>query len=234
GKHILEAGLPIQCGQAVFLAAFLTHAHSGLPAHGELPTFQQGLWRLPLRFKSTVLGKDGACHRHIVLAVRLPSGKWGALGISRRAALGAKPFAFAALSDLLWDYALAYRDAGHALIKAYVGLPLPDGLPSHAALNWRGAAVRFPRDWLPPPHMPLHTPTLHRGHWSECAKPILDNFEACAEDLSTIWAARGRLKGSQVAAFRTRHWEAQEYSGQASVPGGAGSSSSDKVSGEAP
>ena len=67
---MMRDALPIQCVEAVFLAAFLT---AGL----------EELDRYPISFKSVV---DGHTYRHIVLAVK-QGGKWGAVGISRRTSL---------------------------------------------------------------------------------------------------------------------------------------------------
>ena len=47
----------------------------------------------------------------------VPSDKWGALGISRRAELMDKDLLFDSLADLMSDYKAAYEKWWHALVK---------------------------------------------------------------------------------------------------------------------
>ena len=67
-----------------------------------------------------------ACCRHLVLAVmHKPSGKWGALGLSRRAQLMDKPAEHSTLSSLVQEFRQAYQRWWHEVLKLRVGLPAP-------------------------------------------------------------------------------------------------------------
>ena len=64
--------------------------------------------------------------RHIVLAVRHPeTGRWGAIGLSRRAELMDKPLIFSSLADLLAAYVASYRQWWHTVLRLRIGLPVP-------------------------------------------------------------------------------------------------------------
>ena len=67
-----------------------------------------------------------ACCRHLVLAVmHKPSGKWGALGLSRRAQLMDKPVEHSTFSSLIQAYRQAYQRWWHEVLKLRIGLPAP-------------------------------------------------------------------------------------------------------------
>jgi hypothetical protein len=77
-------------------------------------------------------------YRHIVLAVRdAPSGRWGALGISRRPELMFKPLEHASLAGLVAEFIQAYSVWGHAVQKVRVGLPAPHDAASPENVCWR-------------------------------------------------------------------------------------------------
>ena len=70
--------------------------------------------------------KDVCFYRHIVLAVRHPeTGRWGALGLSRRAELMDKPLIYSSLADLLAAYVASYKQWWHAVLRIRIGLPVP-------------------------------------------------------------------------------------------------------------
>lgn len=70
--------------------------------------------------------QDHAFCRHIILAVRHPdTGKWGALGLSRRAELMDKPLTYSTLADLLADYVASYKRWWHTVLRIRIGLPVP-------------------------------------------------------------------------------------------------------------
>ena len=197
GRKIFDTALPIQCVEAVFIAAYLTQNAPGYPAYGAIHEDTQ---RITLRFKSSIAHKPQQTHRHIVLAVCTPEGRWGALGISRRSCLQDKPPVHRSLSDLVLEYALAYRDCGHVLRKVYVGLPLPQGPPNHAALQWRAAALRLPADLFPPAEEALGAHS--RVAWSHRVQPALDAFQGALPGLVATWQGRGRLTPAQRKAHR--------------------------------
>ncbi|CAG9464707.1 unnamed protein product [Pedinophyceae sp. YPF-701] len=121
-RDICRDALPIKCVEGVFLALLLT---SGL----------EDTDRYPVGFKSAV---GGRVYRHIVLAVHhRPSGKFGALGLSRRESLMYKPPEFASLSDLMADFKRAYERWWHVVLKIRVGLPVDHNLYHAGPVCWR-------------------------------------------------------------------------------------------------
>jgi hypothetical protein len=82
-------------------------------------------------------------YRHIVLAVHhLPSGRFGALGISRREELMYKPLRFGSLAELVSDYKAGYEAWWHKLLK--VGPPPRRGRLAAACAEARpGAPVLY-------------------------------------------------------------------------------------------
>lgn len=103
-RLIVRESLPIKCLEAVALGVYLTR---------DLET----VVRFPLRFQSEV---DGQTHWHIVLALR-HEGKFGAIGISRRATLDHKDFEYDSLGALVLAYRQAYEDVGHRVIQVRSG-----------------------------------------------------------------------------------------------------------------
>lgn len=62
-------------------------------------------------------------YRHIVLAVHhLPSGRYGALGLSRRSELMYKPLRFSSLAELVGDFKAGYERWWHQLLKVSSGV----------------------------------------------------------------------------------------------------------------
>ncbi len=183
--------------EAVFLAVYLTQNAPGFPG---LAVFPDDMLRMTLRFKSCVANNPKQSHRHIVLAVRSPQGKWGALGISRRSCLQDKSLVYASLAELVLEFALAYREVGHVLRKVYVGLPLPQGAPNHTTLQWRAAALRLPQRLFPPAELPLGG-GARGGAWRQAAE-ALDAFEKALPALSSAWQSRGRITPTQRRAHR--------------------------------
>lgn len=108
-NEIMTTGLPIQCVEAVFIAALLTSE-------------MEDITRIPLNFKSKFKGES--VHRHIVMAVKA-NGKWGAVGLSRRSCLMYKPLSFNSLFALIMDFKSSYNSVLHSMDAVYLGLPLP-------------------------------------------------------------------------------------------------------------
>ena len=125
-KQLIKESLPIQCVEAVFLGTHLTSSMSDMD-------------RVPLSFKTKFF--HGTVHRHIVLAIRY-EGKWGAIGISRRANLMNKPMTFSSLSALVEDYRHSYEECYHVLLTVYVGLPMPHNNYVDQPIKWRATKVR--------------------------------------------------------------------------------------------
>jgi hypothetical protein len=125
-KKIIQAALPIQCVEAVFLGSYLT------------ATFKD-IERVPLSFKSKF---GDHVHRHIVLALK-HDGKWGAMGISRRSNLMNKSFKFDTIAELVFEYERSYEAVFHKLLTIYIGLPLPHDIFSDQPIKWRAIKIRM-------------------------------------------------------------------------------------------
>lgn len=108
-NEIMTTGLPIQCVEAVFIAALLTSE-------------MEDIIRIPLNFKSKF--KGDSVHRHIVMVVKA-NGKWGAVGLSRRRSLMYKPLSFSSLYALIIEFKASYNSVLHSMDAVYLGLPLP-------------------------------------------------------------------------------------------------------------
>ncbi|CAM9342891.1 unnamed protein product [Chrysoparadoxa australica] len=123
----MREGLPIQCVEAVFLAAFLTC---------ELKHWE----RYPVSFKSTV---GDQVYRHVVLALHdTKTGKWGSLGLSRRSALMYKELQHPSLSALVANFNRSYTACWHELQSCSIGLPLPHDASCNEAVVWEAARVQ--------------------------------------------------------------------------------------------
>lgn len=119
-KLIMRKCIPIKCLEAVVLGAYLTR---GI----------KGLIRIPLRFKSKVAGQS---FWHIVLLLKAPSGKYGAIGLSRRHTLAGKRFIFDSIASLIEDYKAAYEEVGHTLRKLTLGLPFGGDSFAREQVHW--------------------------------------------------------------------------------------------------
>ncbi|RLN97389.1 hypothetical protein BBJ28_00008820 [Nothophytophthora sp. Chile5] len=120
-KEILKEALPIQCLEAVFLAAYLTAGLSHLE-------------RFPISFKTKA---GSSTHRHIILAVHYQQHKWGALGLSRCDKLMNKDVKFDSLSDLVLEYCREFQNVYHTVVKVNVGFPLSHDIHSSEKIEWR-------------------------------------------------------------------------------------------------
>ncbi|KAH9164104.1 hypothetical protein LEN26_000193 [Aphanomyces euteiches] len=109
-KEIIQEALPIQCLEAVFVAAYLT---AGGPEY-EGTNFNHQVDRISISFKTKCGGK---VFRHIVLGVKHQH-NWGALGLSRSAGL-------------------MFKDLKFKVIKIYLGLPFSHDIHSTERVEWR-------------------------------------------------------------------------------------------------
>ncbi|XP_071795633.1 tubulinyl-Tyr carboxypeptidase 2-like [Asterias amurensis] len=123
-KEMIRESLPIKCLEAVILSLYLTN---GAP----------GLERFPLSFKTHF---SGTIHRHVVLAVYY-SGRYGALGMSRRDDLMYKPLEFKSLSELVFDFEDVYKKYWHTVRKVKIGLPVSHDPHSFEQIQWRTMSV---------------------------------------------------------------------------------------------
>ncbi|TMW68498.1 hypothetical protein Poli38472_005966 [Pythium oligandrum] len=120
-KDIVSEMLPIQCLEAVFLAAYLTSNVADLE-------------RFPISFKTEA---GSSVHRHIILAVRHQNNKWGALGLSRSEKLMYKELRFNSMSELVQEYCRCFESVCHSVIKLYIGFPFPHDIHSSEKVEWR-------------------------------------------------------------------------------------------------
>jgi hypothetical protein len=118
-RDMVHHALPIKCLEATLLGVHLT---MNLPMD-----------RVPLSFKSEA---GGEVYKHIVLVIRL-GGKWGALGLSRRADLMDKPCTFGSLDELVEEYTRAYTANYHRLLKVKVGLPVLHDGSRNEPIPWK-------------------------------------------------------------------------------------------------
>lgn len=133
-RHILEIYqllvdlcLPIQCVEAVFIAAILS------------APFRE-VCRIPISFESKC---EGHIHKHIVLAAYC-GGQWGAIGISRRDSLMNKPLQYSSLWLLIEEFERSYQSVGHSLTLVALGTPLPyDFTTVDVRIEWKALKLRF-------------------------------------------------------------------------------------------
>lgn len=127
-KEIIRESLPIQCVEGVFLGIYSTMG-------------MHDLVRMPVSFKSNV---DGNIYRHIILAINsTETGKWGAVGISRRRSLMFKDIKFDSLADLMKEFKDSYESNFHKLVKIYIGLPFGHDLHSSMKLQWKVFKIKI-------------------------------------------------------------------------------------------
>ena len=182
-KQMARDRLPIKCLEATFLGLHIT---SGLDD-----------WeRIPVGFKTQVEPPDGGATqtwRHIVLAIRdRPSGKFGALGLSRRVELAGKPMVYDSLSALLLDYKQSYEQWWHTVLKMRIGLPVEHDGFSPFPVCWRCLCVR-----------------PDKQAWDAVARQ-LDAFPKHWRRLSDKWKANpGRKPSARVLASIARSPYAQ-------------------------
>ncbi|ETV75596.1 hypothetical protein, variant 1 [Aphanomyces astaci] len=134
-KDIIHDALPIQCLEAVFLAAYLT---AGGPEY-EGATFNHQIDRIPISFKTS---SGGTTFRHIVLAIKHQH-LWGALGLSRSPGLMNKELKFKSLSDLVGNFVEQYTAVCHDVIKVYVGFPFSHDIHSTERVEWRVLNIKL-------------------------------------------------------------------------------------------
>ena len=120
-KEIIANPLPIKCIEAVFMGVYLTND-------------MKSAFRMPIAFRSNV---EGHFFEHIVLGIRSSTGKWGAIGLSRKDTLMYKPLTFKSLGDLLNDYKKSYEECYHTLHYVYLGLPFGRDMYSQDEIQWR-------------------------------------------------------------------------------------------------
>ncbi|KPP66683.1 hypothetical protein Z043_114785 [Scleropages formosus] len=89
--------------------------------------------RFPISFKTQFSGHH---FHHVVLGVYC-NGRYGTLGMSRRADLMGKALTFRTLSDLIFDFEESYRRYQHVLKKVKIGLYVPHDPHVFQPIEWK-------------------------------------------------------------------------------------------------
>nr|XP_054386843.1 tubulinyl-Tyr carboxypeptidase 1 isoform X1 [Pongo abelii] len=158
-KEMTKEALPIKCLEAVILGISLRHSarrgsHVLSSPHSEplqgravhfsslyLTNSMPTLERFPISFKTYF---SGNYFRHIVLGVNF-SGRYGALGMSRREDLMYKPPAFRTLSELVLDFEAAYGRCWHVLKKVKLGQSVSHDPHSVEQIEWKHSVLDVER-----------------------------------------------------------------------------------------
>lgn len=119
-KDMIRESLPIKCLEAVILGLYLTNG-------------MMGVERFPISFKTAF---NGNVHRHVVLGM-YHSGRYGALGMSRREDLMYKPLLYKSLSEVVLDFEKSYKKYWHEVKKIKIGLPVPHDSHSYEFIQWK-------------------------------------------------------------------------------------------------
>ncbi|EPY74399.1 hypothetical protein CB1_002060009 [Camelus ferus] len=94
---------------------------------------QPSIERFPISFKTYF---SGNCFHHVVLGIYC-NGRYGSLGMSRRAELMDKPLTFRTLSDLIFDFEDSYKKYLHTVKKVKIGLYVPHEPHSFQPIEWK-------------------------------------------------------------------------------------------------
>ena len=114
----------------IFKAAFLFLDSDGL---SYLTNGQPSIERFPISFKTYF---SGNYFHHVVLGIYC-NGRYGSLGMSRRAELMDKPLTFRTLSDLIFDFEDSYKKYLHTVKKVKIGLYVPHEPHSFQPIEWK-------------------------------------------------------------------------------------------------
>ncbi|XP_030628696.1 tubulinyl-Tyr carboxypeptidase 2 isoform X1 [Chanos chanos] len=119
-REMIRESLPIKCLEAVILGIYLTNGLTSLE-------------RFPISFKTQF---SGHCFHHVVLGVYC-NGRYGTLGMSRRADLMDKALMFRTLSELVFDFEDSYRRYQHTIKKVKIGLYVPHDPHVFQPIEWK-------------------------------------------------------------------------------------------------
>ncbi|XP_057679630.1 tubulinyl-Tyr carboxypeptidase 2 [Corythoichthys intestinalis] len=119
-REMVRESLPIKCLEAVILGIYLTNGLTSLE-------------RFPISFKTQF---SGHCFHHVVLGVYW-NGRYGSLGMSRRADLMDKPLGHRTLGELVADFESSYKRYQHSLNKVKIGLYVPHDPHVCQPVEWK-------------------------------------------------------------------------------------------------
>ncbi|TPP62117.1 Vasohibin-2 [Fasciola gigantica] len=123
-KLMIKAALPIKCLEATILGMYMTQG---------LKEFRRFTISFTSEFKEQPF-------KHVVLGV-YASGRFGALGLSRRSDLMYKPLEFPTLYSLIQSYSLAYAKNFHQLVRVKIGLVIPHEPHIFETIPWKGLII---------------------------------------------------------------------------------------------
>ncbi|MBN3297576.1 VASH2 protein, partial [Amia calva] len=119
-REMTRESLPIKCLEAVILGIYLTNGLTSVE-------------RFPISFKTQF---SGNYFHHVVLGVYC-NGRYGTVGMSRRADLMDKPLAFRTLSELVFEFEDSYRRYLHTVKKVKIGLYVPHDPHVFQPIEWK-------------------------------------------------------------------------------------------------
>ncbi|KAJ8355819.1 hypothetical protein SKAU_G00186130 [Synaphobranchus kaupii] len=119
-REMIRESLPIKCLEAVILGIYLTNGLTSVE-------------RFPISFKTQFSGNH---FHHVVLGVYC-NGRYGTLGMSRRADLMDKTLTFRTLSELVFDFEDSYRRYQHTIKKVKIGLYVPHDPHVFQPIEWK-------------------------------------------------------------------------------------------------
>ncbi|KAB1259001.1 Tubulinyl-Tyr carboxypeptidase 2 [Camelus dromedarius] len=136
-KEMTRESLPIKCLEAVILGMYPLSDASFVFLDSDclryLTNGQPSIERFPISFKTYF---SGNCFHHVVLGIYC-NGRYGSLGMSRRAELMDKPLTFRTLSDLIFDFEDSYKKYLHTVKKVKIGLYVPHEPHSFQPIEWK-------------------------------------------------------------------------------------------------
>uniref|UniRef100_A0A4W4HL92 Vasohibin 2 n=1 Tax=Electrophorus electricus TaxID=8005 RepID=A0A4W4HL92_ELEEL len=119
-REMIRESLPIKCLEAVILGIYLTNSLASVE-------------RFPISFKTQFLGHH---FHHVVLGLYC-NGRYGTLGMSRRADLMDKALSYRTLSELVFEFEDSYRRYQHSVKKVKIGLYVPHNPHVFQPIEWK-------------------------------------------------------------------------------------------------
>lgn len=120
GAQVLVSSRPLFSSLTQIVLRYLTNG-------------QPSIERFPISFKTYF---SGNYFHHVVLGIYC-NGRYGSLGMSRRAELMDKPLTFRTLSDLIFDFEDSYKKYLHTVKKVKIGLYVPHEPHSFQPIEWK-------------------------------------------------------------------------------------------------
>ncbi|XP_076873398.1 tubulinyl-Tyr carboxypeptidase 2 isoform X2 [Brachyhypopomus gauderio] len=119
-REMIRESLPIKCLEAVILGIYLTNGLASVE-------------RFPISFRTQFSGHH---FHHVVLGLYC-NGRYGTLGMSRRADLMDKTLSYRTLSELVFEFEDSYRRYQHSVKKVKIGLYVPHNPHVFQPIEWK-------------------------------------------------------------------------------------------------